>query len=140
MKHIGPKNLVIFDGSNYIKGYRYEIFCASKNNKCTQCTIHCLVNTKEAFELNESRLEDERYSKEVFDALCLRYEYPEGKNRWDAPLFVAQIDKPLALEEISQTLFKTKAPKANKSTQNVIIIIIISFGTLIIFIGIIILI
>lgn len=104
---------------SYFSGYRYELFCASKNNKCTQCTLHCLVNVDEAYNINETRPEEERYTKEIFDALCMRYEYPDGKNRWDSPLFTVQMTDELNLDEISQSLFQKSNPKPNKSTQNV---------------------
>lgn len=96
------------------------MYCASKNNKCTQCTIQCLVSEDGAFEMNSKRPDTEQYSKDVFKALCMRYEYPEGKNRWDSPLFTIQTHDQLDFEEISHKLFQTKKPKPNKSTQNVI--------------------
>jgi protein KTI12 len=31
LKKLNKNDLVIIDGGNYIKGYRYEIYCASKS-------------------------------------------------------------------------------------------------------------
>lgn len=31
LRKLNKNDLVIIDGSNYIKGYRYEIFCATKS-------------------------------------------------------------------------------------------------------------
>lgn len=73
-----------------ISGYRYELYCASKALKSTQCTIYTIRNQQEAWEDNlkrEKRTEDgenleeeqdrnicEQYTEEVFGALTrLRY-------------------------------------------------------------------
>lgn len=52
----------------------------------------------------------------------MRYEYPEGKNRWDSPLFSVQLHDNLNFQEISENLFQKNKPKPNKSTQNVSIV------------------
>lgn len=54
-----------------------------------------------------------------FDALVLRFEAPDSRNRWDSPLFTILKDDALPLEAISDALFKRKAPPANQSTQSV---------------------
>jgi len=43
--------------------------------------IHCDVSPAEAWQWNESRPEEDRYSKETFDGLVARYEPPIGSNR-----------------------------------------------------------
>lgn len=65
-------NLLIFDGSNYIKGYRYEIYCMTKLYKTPQCTIYCDVPIEHGWMLNNQRAESDRYSREIFDALVAR--------------------------------------------------------------------
>ncbi|KAI4467191.1 hypothetical protein MML48_2g00013203 [Holotrichia oblita] len=112
-------NIVILDGLNYIKGYRYELYCGSKANHSTQCTLLTQINYEEAWKSNENRSDDsEKYEKSVFDALLMRYEEPDGKNRWDSPLFVTFSDRILEFEEISKALLGKKAPPPNMSTQN----------------------
>jgi len=119
LKLIGPKSVVILDASNYIKGYRYELYCASKANKCTQCTVHTEINRDMAWNFNENRnVESEKYDRNVFDALLMRYENPDGKNRWDSPLFMIFPDQTLDLKAISECLFDKKPPPPNQSTQN----------------------
>lgn len=119
LKFVSSNNIVILDALNYIKGYRYELFCGTKANKCTQCTLHTEINRDEAWKFNENREnEDEKYSRETFDALVMRYEDPNGNNRWDAPLFTIFPQQELDLDGIYACLFKKKAPKPNLSTQN----------------------
>ncbi|XP_057672706.1 protein KTI12 homolog [Diorhabda carinulata] len=119
LKLVSSNNVVILDALNYIKGYRYELFCGTKANKCTQCTLHTEINRDEAWKFNENREnEAEKYNRETFDALVMRYEDPNGNNRWDAPLFTIFPHQVLDLDGMYTNLFKKKAPKPNLSTQN----------------------
>lgn len=118
-KLITPRNVVILDALNYIKGYRYELFCATKANKSTQCTIYTIINHDTAWHLNENRTSsEEKYERTVFDELLMRYEEPDGKNRWDSPLFTILNDQTLDMDDIFKCLFNRKPPKPNMSTQN----------------------
>ena len=58
-------------------------------------------------------------------ALNMRFEAPEGKNRWDSALFTINPNEPstdqLPLDAIENALFNQKAPPPNKSTLNVIL-------------------
>ena len=100
-------------------GYRYELYCISKAAKTTQCTLHCDTNSEESWEWNFKRPESSQYSREVFDALVLRYEAPDSRNRWDSPLFTIHPDEELPFEHICGALFERKAPPPNQSTQSV---------------------
>lgn len=107
-----------------ILGYRYELYCATKANKCTQCTLLTEINREEAWKFNEERtVESEKYSREVFDALVMRYETPDSKNRWDSPLFMVFPNENLDLSAIEDSLCNKKPPPPNQSTQNVRIIL-----------------
>lgn len=54
-----------------------------------------------------------------FSALVQRYEAPDGKNRWDAPLFRINPDDSLPLEEIGDYFANKRPAPPNKSTINV---------------------
>nr|XP_018897520.1 PREDICTED: protein KTI12 homolog [Bemisia tabaci] len=110
-------DVVIFDASNYIKGYRYEMYCASKSAKTTQVTVECAISTEKAWEFNLKRPESERYTDEAFKALCMRHEPPDSRNRWDSPLVTIQHDDELPGETIYKGLFERQAPPPNMSTQ-----------------------
>ncbi|KAK9884020.1 hypothetical protein WA026_004955 [Henosepilachna vigintioctopunctata] len=119
LRHLTPTNVVLLDGLNYIKGFRYELYCGSKSNKSTQCTVHAEINRQQAKEFNEDRKNDsERYLGEIFDALVMRYEEPDGRNRWDSPLFLVFPDQELDKEAIFASLFDKAPPPPNKSTEN----------------------
>lgn len=72
-RRLDTRNLLIFDGSNYIKGYRYEIYCMTKLCKTPQCTVYCDIPVEHAWLWNDKRAESERYSREIFDELVARY-------------------------------------------------------------------
>lgn len=103
----------------FILGYRYELYCSSKSNKTTQCTLHIDTSSEQAWKQNLKREENCQYSQENFDALIMRYEAPDGRNRWDTPLFTIQPEDKLPFEEIAAALCERKAPAPNQSTQSV---------------------
>ncbi|XP_075988303.1 protein KTI12 homolog [Anticarsia gemmatalis] len=131
LRLIGKDNVVILDGSNYIKGYRYELYCASKASKSTQCTVYTIRNHDEAWQDNIKRqknstesdgqdsVQNVAYTEEVFNALTrLRFEEPNSNNRWDSPLFTVQPTDELNLDDVYKVLFEKKPPPPNMSTQN----------------------
>ena len=53
------------------------------------------------------------------DALVLRFEAPDSRNRWDSPLFTIQQEDTPPFDGISDAIFKRKAPPPNQSTLSV---------------------
>lgn len=101
----GP--VVIVDACNGIKGYRYELWCIARQVGARSCVVHCDTPEEDARAWNEARRgsggssDDDRaaastptsaaewggWDAKIFDDLAFRFERPDGKNRWDAPLF-----------------------------------------------------
>ncbi|XP_070536015.1 protein KTI12 homolog [Ptychodera flava] len=117
-RKLNKDDVLILDSLNYIKGYRYELYCVSKSSKTTHCVIHCEVSPERASDWNQQRDETEKYSQEIFDALVMRFEAPDSRNRWDSPLFTIQWDDELPCDAICDAVFHRKAPPANMSTQS----------------------
>ncbi|XP_071941695.1 protein KTI12 homolog [Antedon mediterranea] len=113
---ISKDDVVIVDSLNYIKGFRYELFCVAKSSQTPHCIIHCEVNAQTAKEWNAIRPENEQYSNEIFDALVMRFETPDSRNRWDSPLFTISPDDDLPGQQIYDAVFLRKAPPPNMST------------------------
>ena len=40
-KNIDSQRVVILDWMNYIKGYRYELYCLARNAQSTLCIVYC---------------------------------------------------------------------------------------------------
>lgn len=117
LRKMGPDVLLILDGLNYIKGFRYELYCASKSSKSTTCTVNCEPGPARAWEYNLSKADGEQYSKEVFDGLIQRYEDPDSRNRWDSPMFTIVDNTKIAFEDIECALYNRKPAPPNQSTQ-----------------------
>ena len=49
LRHLSKDTVVVLDALNYIKGYRYELYCASKSVKTTQITVHCDISPPNAW-------------------------------------------------------------------------------------------
>ncbi|XP_019934276.1 protein KTI12 homolog [Paralichthys olivaceus] len=117
-RKVNKDDVVILDSLNYIKGYRYELFCLIKHTQTPQCLVYCLTSDEQSSSWNNSRDAAEQYTQDIFDALVLRFEAPDSRNRWDSPLFSILKDDTLPFEAISDALFKRKAPPPNQSTQS----------------------
>lgn len=80
-------SLIILDSLNYIKGYRYELFCISKAAKERHGILWILNDTETIKKWNNERAESERFTEAQLEELILRYEPPDSRNRWDQPLY-----------------------------------------------------
>jgi protein KTI12 len=116
---LSKESVVILDSLNYIKGYRYELYCVAKHNKTQHCVVYSATPVDKCREWNEAREPSERYNSELLDSLAMRFEEPDSRNRWDNPLFTIVTDDKLPLERIKEALFEQKPPKPNQSTQTV---------------------
>ncbi|XP_008280330.1 protein KTI12 homolog [Stegastes partitus] len=117
-RKVNKDDIVILDSLNYIKGYRYELFCLIKHTQTPHCLVYCLTSGEQSSLWNSSREAAEQYNQDIFDALVQRFEAPDSRNRWDSPLFTILKDDTLPFEAISDALFKRKAPPPNQSTQS----------------------
>lgn len=115
-KNLTTNNVVILDSLNYIKGYRYELFCLAKGARTTYCVVYANTDAIQAAEYNA---DVQHYSAEIYQALVNRFEAPIGTNRWDSPLFITSNHVDLNVSEIYDALFSMKALKPNHSTETV---------------------
>ncbi|KAK4232158.1 chromatin associated protein KTI12, partial [Podospora fimiseda] len=82
---LSPRDIVILDGLNYIKGWRYQLYTEAKNLATPSVILQIGCAVDKAKEVNEK--EGMRYSKENWENLVFRYEEPNPMTRWDSPLF-----------------------------------------------------
>ena len=135
---LGRESIVIADGLNYIKGYRYQLFCEAKALQTPSCVVsspetmtkvqeltvsevHVGTPADECRKANRKRDPTERYSDEDFENLIFRYEEPNGMTRWDSPLFtVVYEDENPPFDRIWDAIIgsdgKTKVIRPNAST------------------------
>lgn len=108
---LSPRDIVVLDGLNYIKGWRYQLFCEAKNVSTPSCVLQIGCVPERARGVNEARLErrkgaaqkqsegegskedgsddggEEAYEPANWENLVFRYEEPNPMTRWDSPLF-----------------------------------------------------
>ncbi|KAK9493362.1 chromatin associated protein KTI12 [Lipomyces doorenjongii] len=100
------EDIVVVDGLNYIKGFRYQIFCEAKAEQTTFAVVHVGTPANVCRAWNEA-VQKNPWDEDLFDALVFRYEEPNGMNRWDSPLYTVPYSDPIITpnEDIFQSLF-----------------------------------
>ncbi|EGF76326.1 hypothetical protein BATDEDRAFT_92837 [Batrachochytrium dendrobatidis JAM81] len=119
-RHLSKNTVVICDGMNNIKGFRYQLYCVARALGTPTCTIHCGISLDTA---KQSNIDLKVYDQDLFDNLCSRFEDPDGRNRWDAPLFtVIPEDSDMSdltcetARQIVEAILLKKPPAPNLST------------------------
>lgn len=151
---VDKQSFVIVDSLNYIKGFRYELYCLAKAVPTPACVLHCATSDSTCREWNKARqsaatplecsdskaeptpadsasvttttdndstaaaaaTSDVAYSDEVFEALLMRYECPDSRNRWDQPLFTVEPEEAVPVAAMVKALEGART-RQNKSTQ-----------------------
>ncbi|TGZ57574.1 hypothetical protein CRM22_009899 [Opisthorchis felineus] len=118
--------VVIMDAPNYIKGYRYELYCLAKSLKHPHLVLFCDTQSDKCREWNKKV---DRYPDDLITDMIARFEPPQSSQRWDSPLLtirpdqwscVDDIDISTILTEFENLLFDISRPtsvKPNRSTQ-----------------------
>ncbi|XP_004774527.1 protein KTI12 homolog [Mustela putorius furo] len=195
-RRLSRHDVVILDSLNYIKGFRYELYCLARAARTPLCLVYCVrpggvsggprvadatdnqgqndsvswrprteergrplaagssalrepqtvdfvvsgrtqVNVPKELEQENTKAPDlpargtpdfdkdakgdssAVYPPELMEALSLRFEAPDSRNRWDRPLFtLVGLEEPLPLAEIRAALFENQAPPPHQSTQS----------------------
>lgn len=95
---LSDKDIVILDGLNYIKGWRYQLHCEAKAMSTPSCILQIGCPPDRARKVNEARLQrrergeadvvdEEPYEPGNWENLVFRHEEPNPMTRWDSPLF-----------------------------------------------------
>ncbi|KIY70406.1 chromatin associated protein KTI12 [Cylindrobasidium torrendii FP15055 ss-10] len=102
-RQLSTNNIVIVDAPNYIKGFRYQIYCAAREIKVRVATVFVVSTPDECRTRNAAREGAERYSDDTLDNMIQRYEEPNSMVRWDAPLFTVLADDTLSTSNGSES-------------------------------------
>ncbi len=66
---------------------RYEMWCLARAAATRSCVLHVDTPADLCRQWNRGRAEEAAYPPGVLDDLLGRFERPDGRQRWDAPLF-----------------------------------------------------
>ena len=115
---LSPDKLVIVDSPCYVKGFRYELYCISKQSRTPHCLLLSSAALDRVIQWNEERV-GVKFREETLREVDMRFESPNEANRWDRPLFRLEPGHAPPFGEIAQILLHGAAPKPNQSTQNI---------------------
>jgi hypothetical protein len=115
-RKLSQNAVVILDAPNYIKGYRYELYCAARSLKTPSCVVHVATSVDTSTVRNAAR--DVPYTDEIFSGLVMRFEFPDDRQRWDKPLFTVVEDEEVPIEAIIAALTSTDVKAPNAATQS----------------------
>lgn len=102
---------------NFIKGYRYEMYCIARCCKSTRCVVWVDTPISAIESFNQSC---SHYSNEVLQDLACRFEPPSPLTRWDTPLFrVCAVEESSIFENPDATADSLRLGLDKQSTVNV---------------------
>ncbi|KAH7911030.1 chromatin associated protein KTI12 [Hygrophoropsis aurantiaca] len=117
-RQMGQDTILIVDSLNYIKGFRYQMYCAARELKLRMCTVYVVATPELSKEWNEARQDGRTYAPETLANLIQRYEEPSSMDRWDSPLFtIPWTDDDVPADPIWQAVTAGNVKPPNTGTQ-----------------------
>ncbi|KIP11553.1 hypothetical protein PHLGIDRAFT_83175 [Phlebiopsis gigantea 11061_1 CR5-6] len=119
-RQMGQDTILIVDGMNYIKGFRYQMYCAARELKLRVCTVYVVATQELCKEWNSKREDGTAYAPETLENLLMRYEEPSSMVRWDSPLItVPWVDDDVPADDIWKAITEGNVKPPNAGTQAV---------------------
>ncbi|KZT10755.1 chromatin associated protein KTI12, partial [Laetiporus sulphureus 93-53] len=119
-RQLRQDTILIVDAMNYIKGFRYQMYCAAREAKLRVCTVFVVATPELCKEWNAAREDGHAYAPEILDNLLLRFEEPSSMVRWDSPLMtVPWTDEDVPADEIWKVITAGIVKPPNAGTQAV---------------------
>jgi protein KTI12 len=91
ISNASAKELIVLDSLNYIKGFRYELYCLSKAANVRHAVVWVVNDSKNNITTNSQQWSNPQVSsndsKKLIQELGMRFERPDERNRWDNPLY-----------------------------------------------------
>ena len=103
---------------NYIKGFRYELYCLVRNAQTTLCLCFCDTDIEQARKICGEGGYENAFPADLFEDYASRLERPNQGQRWDKPLFQLRFDEETPLDDIANAIFSEgNQPRAPVSTK-----------------------
>lgn len=119
-RFVDPQRVVILDSMNYIKGFRYELYCLARNAQTTLCVVFCDTDIEFARKLAGEGGYENAFPLTMFDDYASRLERPNQGQRWDKPLFHLRTDEDTPMDAIANAIFSVGSkPRDPVSTKPV---------------------
>ncbi|KAH8850034.1 Protein KTI12 isoform 2 [Schistosoma japonicum] len=110
--------IVIMDAPNYIKGYRYELYCLAKSHKHQHIVLLSDIPPEISKHWN-SKIN--RYPDDLLSDMISRFERPQATQRWDNPLVIIEphLWNSLNVENLESVILQLNQLLSNKSKEKV---------------------
>ncbi|KAA1471698.1 chromatin associated protein KTI12 [Dentipellis sp. KUC8613] len=118
-RQMGQDTILIVDAMNYIKGFRYQMYCAARELKLRVCTVYVVAPPAQCKQWNAERTDGKAYAPETLDNLIVRFEEPSSMVRWDSPLITIIWEDSPPLEQIWKAATEGNVKPPNAGTQAV---------------------
>jgi protein KTI12 len=112
-RFIDPQRVVIIDSMNYIKGFRYELYCLVRAAQTTLCLVFCDTDIEFARKIADDGGYENPFPVEMFNDYASRMERPNQGQRWDKPLFHLRLDEQTPLDDIANAIFSEGSKPRN---------------------------
>ncbi|KAJ7680240.1 chromatin associated protein KTI12 [Mycena polygramma] len=108
--------VLIVDAPNYIKGFRYQLYCAAREMKLRVCTVYVVATPELCRQWNASRTDGRAYAAETLENLLVRFEEPSSMVRWDSPLFTVPWTEDVPATQILEAIMTGNVKPPNSGT------------------------
>ncbi|TFY81486.1 hypothetical protein EWM64_g2530 [Hericium alpestre] len=117
-REMAKDTILIVDAMNYIKGFRYQMYCAARELKLRVCTVYVVATPELCKKWETERKDGKSYAPETLDNLIMRYEEPSSMVRWDSPLItIPWIDEDVPKDDIWKAVMEGNVKPPNSGTQ-----------------------
>jgi protein KTI12 len=115
---LAPGTVVLVDSMNYIKGFRYELFCVAKSCAARYAVLHAVCDAETC--IKRDGLREDCYGVELAQALVRRFEAPDQRNRWDSPLYNICLSPQLDMDRSAASSVRIdRMPEAREHGESV---------------------
>jgi len=118
-REISKDTVVICDSLNYIKGYRYELFCSARAVGTPSCVVWLDIEKEQALERNSNNPDTKsKWQTQLITELMMRFEPPNSTRRWEKPTFVVHDERDTPFQEILDCVTAKYTSQINMATQH----------------------
>jgi protein KTI12 len=126
-RNLSQNTIVICDSLNYIKGFRYQLYCTARAAGTPSCVVYCDFDPKVVKEWNAGKssnaeeiheIAETKWDSRLLDELVMRFETPNESRRWESPTFIVSNDHPIPFEAVTNYLLAKQAVSINLATQH----------------------
>lgn len=91
-RNLTTNTIVICDSLNYIKGFRYQLFCTARTTGTPSCVVYCDFDADTVREWNAKRgtnpedapeAAEAKWNPKLLDELIMRFEVPSESRRYN---------------------------------------------------------